>query len=137
MSYKMTAKEKQEAKAKAHEWLLANVPQGSTVYTVLTNVSRSGMSRSIKCLVTVGTFKDDSARDAILDIGWHVSHFLGLPLDKANDWSVKIGGCGMDMGFHLVSSLAETLGYNANEKKFVSGIPDGKTNAYGLNHKWL
>ena len=73
----------------------------------------------------------------IIDIGWYVALALGLPLSKKNEWSVKIGGCGMDMGFHLVTSLSYALGYNSDENGKIKGAPDGVTNAYGLNHKWL
>jgi hypothetical protein len=46
--------------------------------------------------------------------------------EKCPDDGYKVGGCGMDMGFHLVYTLASVL------------FPeDRKTGGYKLNHEWI
>jgi hypothetical protein len=116
------AREKEEALA----FLRLHLPHGSTVYTVLRAVSRSGMSRKIS-LYTVD--KDGK----LWDIGNYVAKALdSKPVEFMGSWVLVAGGCGMDMGYHLVSSLAHALfGYIS---------PDDKskpyTNCYSLTHHW-
>ena len=42
------------------------------------------------------------------DMSWAVARLLGWSFDRRND-GVKVNGCGMDMGFHLVYSLSYVL----------------------------
>jgi len=86
--------------------------KGDTVFTQLFHVSQSGMTRHIG----VRQFKHQTC------FNW--SYLSSLALDwrlnkKAN--GLIVGGCGMDMGFHLVYTLSRVL-YN-----------DG----YALKHEWL
>jgi hypothetical protein len=78
---------------------------GDKVYTILNNVSRSGMNRRIS--VAIGDGK------AITNITWHVARALGEPVKNragyVQDVGISVGGCGMDMGFHLVYSLSRVL----------------------------
>jgi len=80
--------------------LVKLLDEGATVYCILRSVSASGMSRRIS-LSTVEAGKlrtlDHLAADAM---GYRVSDKGGL----------VVGGCGMDMGFHIVDSLASTIG---------------------------
>jgi hypothetical protein len=78
---------------------------GDKIYTILKHVSRSGMMRSID------VFKFDVDKD-----GHVVKHWLSYQIAKALDYpfddrreSIKVSGCGMDMGFHIVYSLSATL----------------------------
>jgi hypothetical protein len=73
---------------------------GDTVYCVLRNVSRSGMSRSIDLYV----MKNNEPRRITCTAGL----VLGYPLDRKND-GLKVRGCGMDMGFHCVYSLSHAM----------------------------
>jgi hypothetical protein len=73
-------------------------PPGTTVHCVLRHVSRSGMMRHISL------FKGTQP------ISWDAARVLGYSLnDGRAHWAVKVGGCGMDMGFHLVNSLSYAL----------------------------
>jgi len=72
-------------------------PPGSTVPVVLRHVSRSGMSRSISVL-------SPDARD----VSFLAARVLPYKFDRKND-GLKIGGCGMDMGFAIVYELSATL----------------------------
>lgn len=94
----MTTKEKD--RAFALDTLREMLKPGDTVYTVLRHVSRSGMSRSISAVV----IEDGVPRD----VSWAVARAVGEPFDRTHD-GVKVGGCGMDMGFHLVYTLSRVL----------------------------
>ena len=84
-----------ERKADAAQYLKHLLKPGDTVQTILRHVSRSGMMRHISAV-----FNGQ-------DITWHVANLME---DKrADNGGIKCGGCGMDMGFHLVYSLSRTL----------------------------
>ena len=73
------------------------------VYTILRSVSASGMTRHISLKVV------DSDGD-ILDITYLAARALGDKLQERNGFNtLKVNGCGMDMGFHLVYSLSSVL----------------------------
>lgn len=111
---------KRRMRAESVEKLRKWFPKGSTVYTILRSVSRSGMSRqiSVVCLST-----DDKGEILTLHPNWSVAQVLGRRLNKggAND-ALIVNGCGMDMGFEIAYSLSHAL-YDG----------DG----YALKHRWL
>lgn len=87
-------------KAEAFATLRKMLKPGDTVHTILNNVSRSGMSRDIRVVVL---------RDGeVLYPNWSVSVLLDYPRAKHGD-GLRVGGCGMDMGFHIVHSLGYAL----------------------------
>lgn len=93
----MTAKTRLTAeRQQAQDQLREIFPPGSTAHTILRHVSRSGMSRSISVV-------DQHSND----VTWLVVRALGEKLDRHD--GIRVGGCGMDMGFHLVYSLSRTL----------------------------
>ena len=82
------------------ELLLSYFPKGSTVWLVIRQVSRSGMYRHIS---VHGINKNN-----IYVYSFHVANVLDWTYkDKTN--AVGVGGCGMDMGFHLVYTLSSIL----------------------------
>jgi hypothetical protein len=98
--------------------------EGDTVYTVLRSVSSSGMSRTISLKV---------ARDGkILDLTYYASVVLGWSLvEKNGSRALRVGGCGMDMGFHTVYTLASVLFRDKYE-----GQPDAVDAGYSLSQAW-
>jgi hypothetical protein len=78
------------------------LPVGTVVRTILRKVSSSGMSRQISVVVVD---KDGNIRD----ITWHVSQVAGFKLADSRDFALKVGGVGMDMGFHVVYALSRAL----------------------------
>lgn len=82
------------------------VERGQTVYTKVEHVSRSGMSRNISAYIM--EVDDNTGRAYPRNISGYVASALAWPRDDRSG-AVKVGGCGMDMGFHLVYSLAQTL----------------------------
>jgi hypothetical protein len=79
------------------EYLFENVKAGDTLYTILRQVSRSGMSRHISVLTS-----------SHYDITHLVAKVLG---ERRNEYDggLVVGGCGMDMGFEVVYRLGYAL----------------------------
>jgi hypothetical protein len=94
------------------------VREGDTVYTVIRSVSSSGMSRTMSIKIV---------RDGrIDDITFNVAHALDYPLVEVNgSRAIRVGGCGMDLGFHVVYSLSSVLFAGQDRAGYV------------LNHRWL
>lgn len=70
------------------------------VYGIVRKVSSSGISRDIDLYI----IKDNRP----VYLTGYASVILGYSLSK--DRGMKVGGCGMDMVFHCVSSLVESCG---------------------------
>lgn len=110
-------KEKQEQLESLRKWF----PIGSTVYTILRRVSGSGMSRDIS-IVCIHPEEYGTGTRWISHPNYAVSKVLGSRLvTKNGSDAVRVNGCGMDMGYHVVHSLAYAL------------HGDG----YALSHEWL
>jgi hypothetical protein len=119
---KETKKETAERERReAIENLRKRIKPADTVYTVLRHVSRSGMSRGIDLYII------EDGRPV-----W-ITGLVGIALDRRQsieDWrkqkGLKIGGCGMDMGFALVHDLSAVLyGHKAGYKCLGDG-KDGR-----------
>lgn len=150
----MTIKEQKEQEEKeAKEFLLTLLAPGDTVYTSLEHVSQSGMSRRIG--VYIARIDKDkkytNGKPYIQRITWHVAKLLDYRLK--ND-ALVVGGCGMDMGFHVIYSLSSVLfrdnykctGENCLSNDHTNGVFDrSKENigrihsdsGYALRHEWL
>lgn len=86
-------------KEKALETLKEMLKPGDTIYTKMVHRSRSGIYRVIDLYV----IRDNKPL--------RLSYFAGILLegyDRKHE-GAKAGGCGMDMGFHLVSNLGYLL----------------------------
>jgi hypothetical protein len=94
------------AKQKAIEDLKKILKEGDLVYTVLRSVSRSGMSRQISVMVPV---LSRDGKPVIQDITGYVQDALDYKANKKGAYALVVGGCGMDMGFHVVYQLASIL----------------------------
>lgn len=77
--------------------LLENV---DTVYGIVRHVSSSGMSRDIDLYI----IRDNN----LVYLTGYASTVLGYPMSKNR--GMKVSGCGMDMIFHCVSSIAYAIG---------------------------
>lgn len=91
---------KQECIANLRELL----QPGSTVYTVLRSVARSGMSRNIDVYYL-------ECVDGKVEKHWlssRVAKAIGETFNTKRD-CLRVSGCGMDMGFHVVYNLSRVL----------------------------
>jgi hypothetical protein len=112
MSTKPTKAEVEEQKELLKSWF----PKGSTVYTVLRHVSASGMQREIGVVAILPQDPGNPGSGADLcHPNYAVSTVLGWARSKGD--GVKVCGCGMDMGFHLVHELAGVLYGNGYDLK--------------------
>ncbi len=90
------------------------------IRTVLRHVTSSGMSRDISLFYV--------KENQIVNITYYAGLALGWRLVNRNgSRAVRVGGCGMDMGFHLVYTLSRTL-YKST---------DGADTGYFLKQSWL
>jgi hypothetical protein len=124
------ASDKAEMRAEAVVRLgkLGVVP-GAKIYTCVKHVSASGMSRRISLYIVCPTTRtNDRGRKEttheIVDITGSVAHVLDYKRHK--DGGVVVGGCGMDMGFHVVYNLGRVL--------FPKGAPLAFT-SHGRRHQ--
>lgn len=131
-------------KEEAKERLLEVLKPGDTVYTVIRHVSQSGMTRHISALF----FRPDNE-----------PYGLDALAAKALEWpdmfyknkeGIKVEGCGMDMGFHLVYELSDTLwpdgfeciGQGCPSNDHVNGDRNyephpHRSGGYALRQRWL
>ena len=103
----------------ARETLLTHyLMENKRVYTILRHVSSSGMSRDISLVIADG--------GELVDVTYYAAQALGDKLTERNGHRViRVNGCGMDMGFHLVYNLASVL-FHGQERA-----------GYILNQSWL
>lgn len=142
MTKKQNLAERDESIAKLRELL----KPGDEVQTILRHISRSGMSRSISTVI-----KGE-------DRSYLVARALGERMDGKRG-GMKVSGCGMDMGFHLVYNLSSVLfpdgfdccGEGTNSGRFdrcpsndhsngdrnYSADHRHKSGGYALRHRWL
>lgn len=150
------AQEKRDERADALRQLRALLKPGAKVYTILRHASSSGMSRVIDLAIPVREYRDVYPRAAdgstdydakprrvfvglrIRNIGYLAARAMGYTFENGRHYGIRVGGCGMDMGFHLVYNLGATLWPKGTPKPhgMRNGEPD-RCGGYALNHEWL
>lgn len=117
LSKKEQTKQEQE-KARAYVLGLMLMQKTPTLYTSLKHVSSSGMSRDMKILAAVD--------GEILDVTWYVAKLgIGTLKERNGQRVLRVGGCGMDMGFHVVYSVSSIL-YRGDDRA-----------GYVIRHEWI
>jgi hypothetical protein len=96
---------------------------GTTVYTVLRHCSASGMMREI----SLHTIDCSNPEHPLSSWTWHAARALGSKLGKHD--GIRVPGCGMDMGFHLVYTLSQTLFFDSEMPYRDAG--------YALKQRWI
>ena len=109
---------------KLRQW----IRPGSRVGTILRSASRSGMSREISIAVCI------DGEPVCID--YWASRAIGWAQGKSG--GIKVSGCGMDMGFHLVYALGYALWPHGTDTPHGTrnGKPD-REGGYALKHSWL
>ncbi len=135
-------KQQETDKQAALERLRKALKPGDKVYVTVLHVSRSGMLRSIKATI----IQDGRP----WDISYLVAHIFGESLHKTG--GVKMGGCGMDMGFALVYNLSSALfpdGFDCigdrcpasdhcnGDRDYSPGHRHARCGGYALRKEWL
>ena len=108
--------------AEAKESLLAMINPKDVVYTLVHKVSSSGMNRTISVYIV--------QEGKIVNINWYLEK-LDL-FKRDNNGYLKVSGCGMDMGFHVVYNLGAALWPNGTR----NGVADS-AGGYALKQQWL
>jgi len=121
----------------SRQTLLRWLKPGDVVYTVLRHVARSGMSRRIDLY----TFApgEGGGPPVKLWLSWHAARVMGYRLGgKSGDDGIVVGGCGMDMGFHLVYTLGARLWPDGTPEPHGrrNGEPDSD-GGYALRQEWI
>lgn len=124
--------EKAEYKADALAHLRKSLRRGATIYTSCSHVARSGMSRRLHCYFV--------RKGEIRDITGYVALVLGYRRNDRDD-GFTVGGCGMDMGFHVVHSLSYALHGTHDDPRWKGLRHEARPGVirpgYTLNHRWL
>lgn len=97
----MTTKKqlKEQERQDAVDQIKKYAKPGDTLFTVLRNVSRTGMYRHIDLYAVVD--------NEMVYLSGYVATALDWP--RCKDGSVGVSGCGMDVGFHLVYNLGWSM----------------------------
>jgi len=82
-------------------------------------------------------------------LGWNIAKALGMRFDRDRE-GIKVSGCGMDMGFHVVYNLSRTLfqdaftciGKTCPSNDHSNGDRNYRRHkhsdgGYALKHRWL
>jgi hypothetical protein len=93
------------------------------IRTVLRHVTASGMSRDISLFYVKDNKIINITYYAGIAIGWRI-------VERNGSRAIRVGGCGMDMGFHLVYTLARTI-YKSTENNHGADV------GYWLEQRWL
>jgi hypothetical protein len=111
----MTTKAEKAEQQFAIKQLQGMLKKGDRLYTINRHVSQSGMTRHIS------VFRVNESGE-IETIDWLI-HRAGIfkRTNSNNREGLKVSGCGMDMGFHVVYSLSSVV------------LNDG----YALKQSWL
>lgn len=122
-------------KESAIAFLNRTLKPGTTVYHALKHVSSSGMSRKISFYIPT---KDKK----IMCLDWYIAQALDMKRDPSNG-ALKVGGCGMDMGFSIVYNLGRKLYPNgfklAKGQHGRNGDKSGfdKDGGYAFYSEWI
>jgi hypothetical protein len=108
------ALEKQQAIDSLKNIFALMPPEKRVIYTVLRSVSKSGMSQTIDFF----TIDNDRPR--------HLSGLIKMALGYkfGKNGGLVVGGCGMDMGFHVVYTVSSVL-------------HGGARGGYEIHHEWV
>lgn len=90
------------------------------IYTINRHTSASGMSRDISLIYANSAGLTNITYSAALALGWPLS-------EKSGNRAIRVGGTGMDMGFHTVYTLSSVL--------FRSSVESDA--GYILKQEWL
>lgn len=131
-------------RAEAMEQLRALVEESNgIVYTILRHKSASGMLRVIDPIVMIDGRPHSLA--------WSCAKATGDKIDRDRG-GIRLGGCGMDMGFALVYSIGRSLwpqGYpcmgekcgsndhSNGDRDYTPGHVTHNDGGYRLEHRWL
>ena len=93
---------------------LRNAPDGTTIFVIIRHVSSSGMLRILDPFVIIDG-EPRYLRSLASEPGFPFKR------DKTRD-GFRVSGCGMDMTFHLVHSIAQWVDPDADPYRFRNRV---------------
>jgi hypothetical protein len=110
------------------KWLAPVGTNRKTVYAINRHTSRSGLMRHLDFYVFV-----DNDR---VYLSGYIAAVLDMPRTK--DGAIKVAGCGMDMGFHIVYNLGATLWpAGTDEPHGTRNSESDREGGYAIRSDWL
>lgn len=120
----MTKKEENQRQA-IKQLRALGIKPGVTIDCILRHVSQSGMMRHISLYYK----KCDITRLAAIVLDYKIHD---------RDGGIKIGGCGMDMGFALIYNLGYALWPHGTRRPHgIRNRQPDTSGGYALKHNWL
>lgn len=107
----------------AIETIRGMVQPGDTVYTILRHCSASGMLREISLHVV------EKKTGRLFDLTYFAARAMGDRMGKRG--GIRVPGCGMDMGFHIVYCLSSVCFRNQDQDAGSRGP------GYALRQEWI
>ena len=92
------------------------VKEGTEIYSLVTKVAPSGMTRHIKFFITIS---QKTREPVIIDITYAVANATQIGT-FTKDRTFRISGCGMDMCFHTVYELGRVM-FPSGSKTHITG----------------
>lgn len=105
---------------------LAQLPEGTKIFTICHYVSSSGMMRHIEMFRLENNSK--------IPIRFLTEEFFNYKIGKSDYYHV--GGCGMDMGFALVNSLSYAVS-RFREQNQMMKKGEEPNNGYYFKQEWF
>lgn len=103
---------------------LKALPKDTVIYTICDHVSQSGMMRHIE-MFYMDIYEGKPQKRPIRFLTEEVFNYK---IQRKTD-KYHVGGCGMDMGFHLVNSLSYLVSSARSQ--------DGKSDGYHFKQEWF
>ena len=112
------------------------IKPGDTIYTIVRHRSSSGMSRVIDLFIVRDT-PYSGGKPRAWRIGSLAAKAIGMSYDDQRE-GIRMSGCGMDMGFHVVYALGSALWPDGTPEPHGrrNGKPD-TAGGYALRLEWL
>ena len=107
---------KKQAKLESLSNLKNWISEGDTIYYIVKNVSSSGMYRHIDFYKLEPNDKGEIVKSWL---SYNIAKALDYPFKEKTN-SVGVSGCGMDMGFHVISQLSHILFNDDYKLKYES-----------------
>lgn len=109
-----------ENRAWALSYLRRLCRRGARVYTLISHVARSGMSRNVRVFVV--------SKGELVEITGPVATLTERPIARGA-YGIRVGGCGFDAGFNVLHHLSYRLHGTDHAKEPKAG--------YTLRHERL
>lgn len=103
----MDATPKMSEKQEAIVELKRLFEKSNQIFTICRHVSRSGMSRDISFMIFINN--QPYHLNFLINKVLNTTRAMGSRMASGDNSALRVNGCGMDMGYHIVNSLSVAL----------------------------